>query len=127
MASRKLKSIHFAVIQFAYGCLASVVTCIILIVVCCVQNHVPYSYDHYWIYLEVLLCAFLNMMGQNLMTYSNQFSNPATVGLIAYMGVAYNFIVDFTVFDITFVTLQIVGVVICMTCSILASAYKAII
>lgn len=37
------------------------------------------------------------------MTYANQMANPATVGLIAYIGVLYNFMVDLYIFDIAFV------------------------
>ena len=76
-----------------------------LLVYCITKDHVPYQYEHYWIYLEVLACAFLNMTGQNIMTYSNQFANPATVGLISYMGVLYNVIVDLYIFDIIFIPL----------------------
>ena len=84
----------------------------------------PYQYEHYWIYLEILAVAVLNNIGQNLMTYSNQFANPATVGLIGYIGVFYNFLADLYLFGITFIPLQIVGVVICVTFCILAAIYK---
>lgn len=71
VASRRLKSLHFAVIQFAYALMASCVMGIALAVICVKNNHVPYSYDSWYIYLEVLLSAFLNMCGQNLTTYAN--------------------------------------------------------
>ena len=124
VASRRLKQIHFAVIQFCYGVIAASITAIMLMSYCIAKSHVPYQYDSHWIYLEVLACAFLNMCGQNLMTYANQFANPATVGLIAYMGVIYNVIFDLYIFDITFLPLQIIGAVICLTFSILVAIYK---
>ena len=45
VASRRLKSLHYAVIQFAYGVLASVAMGTYLIVGCISQRHVPYVYD----------------------------------------------------------------------------------
>ena len=95
-----------------------------LISYCIAKNHVPYNYDYYWIYLEVLACAFLNMVGQNLMTYMNQRANPASVGLIGYMGVLYNVIVDLYIFDVIYVPLQIVGAFVALTFSVLAAIYK---
>ena len=58
------------------------------------------------------------------MTYSNQYANPATVGLISYMGVLYNFMVDLIAFDVVFGGLQICGICVCMTFSISAAVYK---
>ena len=60
------------------------------------------------------------------MTYSNQFANPATVGLIGYIGVFYNFLVDLKFFGITFTPIQIVGVTICVTFCVLAAILKII-
>ena len=119
-----MKTLHFAVIQFAYAVMATVVMAILLTVMCITKKHVPYNYDSVWVYFEILFCAFLNMVGQNLLTYSNQKANPATVGLISYMGVFYNFLVDLFLFDIKFTQMQIIGVAICMTFSITAAIYK---
>lgn len=105
VATRRLKQIHFAVIQFIYGIIATIITAILLISYCIAKNHIPYIYDYYWIYLEMLACAFLNMVGQNLMTYSLQFAKPATVGLLFYMTILYTVIVDLSIFDVTYVPL----------------------
>lgn len=115
---------HFAVIQFAYALMASTVMGITLTVICISTGHVPYTFDSWWIYLEVILSSFLNMCGQNLMTYANQYANPATVGLISYMGVLYNFIVDLLIFGVIFTKLQIIGVAICLSFSVAAAVYK---
>ena len=124
VASRRLKQLHFAIIQFTYGVFASTITAVMLISYCVAKSHIPYNYDSYWIYLEVLACAFLNMVGQNLMTYSNQRTNPASVGLIGYMGVIYNVVVDLYIFDVIYVPLQIIGTVVALTFSVLAAIYK---
>ena len=97
---------------------------IALVVICVKNNHVPYSYDSSYIYVELFLAAFLNMSGQNLMTYANQFANPASVGLISYMGVIYNFFVDLLIFGEVFTGLQIIAVGICLSFSVAAAVYK---
>ena len=71
VASRRLKSIHYAVIQFAYGMFAAICMGIYLMAGCIGSRHVPYYYDTWIVYFEILLSAFLNMISQNIMTYSN--------------------------------------------------------
>lgn len=58
------------------------------------------------------------------MTYANQMANPATVGLIAYIGVLYNFMVDLYIFDIAFVPMQLIGVAVTILFSLTAAIYK---
>ena len=124
VASRRLKSIHYAVIQFTYGLFASIAMGIYLIAGCISARHIPYLYDEWQVYFMILLCAFLNMVSQNLTTYCNQYSNPGTLGIYMYMGVAYNFAADLLIFDIEFVKLQVIGVAISLTFSITAALYK---
>ena len=47
VASRRLKSIHFAVIQFAYGLFAAIAMAIYLVASCISARHVPYVYDNW--------------------------------------------------------------------------------
>ena len=124
VASRRLKSIYFAIIQFNYSLMATISMGVFLVVACIAQKHVPYVYSSGWIYLEVFAAAVANMVGQNIMTISNQYANPATVGLITYMGVLYNFLVDLYIFDIAFTELQLLGVGICLSFSVAAAIYK---
>ena len=124
VAARRLKGLHFAVIQFAYGVMATVAMAIYLVVGCIQANRVPYAYDSWWPYFEIIVSAFLNMVSQSLMTYSNQNNNPGTVGLIAYIGVSYNFMFDLCIFNIRFNNLQIIGVCTTLVCSITAAIYK---
>ena len=63
VASRRLKTLHFAVIQFCYGLMATIVMAIFLITYCAVDGEWPYVYRSGWVYLEIIVCAFLNMLG----------------------------------------------------------------
>ena len=124
VAARRLKTLHFAVIQFSYGVMSTVAMAIYLMIGCIQARRVPYAYDSWWPYFEIIVSAFFNMVAQSLMTYSNQKNNPGTVGLIAYMGVTYNFIFDLCIFNIKFNNKQIIGVFTTLICSITAAIYK---
>ena len=124
VASRKLKSLHYGVIQFVYALMSTICTGIVLLGFCVAEGEMPYVYESWWIYLEVLISSALGMLGQSLMTYSNQHANPSTVALISYMGVSYTFLVDLTIFNSTFTYLQLIGVAITLSFSVAAAIYK---
>ena len=124
VASRKLKSLHFAVMQTLQASLSAICFGGVLLCHCTYKGVVPYVYDSWWIYLEMLLAAALNTMAQSLTTYSNQYSNPANVALFAYMSVLYSFLVDITIFGETFTPLQLIGVSITLSFSVAAAIYK---
>ena len=46
------------------------------------------------------------------------------MGLIAYTGVLYNFLVDLVIFKVQFTKLQVIGVAICIGFSVSAAIYK---
>ena len=58
------------------------------------------------------------------MTIANQYANPTRVGLITYIGVAYNFLVDLYIFKSTFTLPQLLGVTITLSSAISAGLYK---
>ena len=60
----------------------------------------PFVYDSTSTYVEILIASSFNMVAQNLFTFTNQHACPATVGLIAYSGVFYNFIADVLIFNL---------------------------
>ena len=68
-------------------------------------GHTPFSYDSNWTYVEILIASSFNMVAQNLFTFTNQHACPATVGLIAYSGVFYNFLADVLIFNLMFTPL----------------------
>ena len=84
----------------------------------------PFKYESGWTYLQILVASSFNMMAQNLFTETNQRACPATVGLIAYCGVFYNFLADVLLFHLKFNLLQIVGVSIAIFFSVAAAIYR---
>lgn len=63
VASRRLKSIYFAIIQFNYSLMATISMGVFLVVACVTQKHVPYTFSSGWIYVEVFAAAVANMVG----------------------------------------------------------------
>ena len=62
VASRKLRSVNFAIIQFNYALMSSIVMAVVLLV-CYLQNRkTPFIYDSWLIYVEILVASILNMM-----------------------------------------------------------------
>jgi drug/metabolite transporter (DMT)-like permease len=124
VSTRKLKSLNFGVISFFYSLTSTVCIGIVFLAFCVSKGQVPYVYESWWIYLELLTAAAINMVGQSYNTYSYQHGNPTTVSLINYMGVLYNFLVDLTIFNATFTSLQLTGVSITLSFSVVAAIYK---
>ena len=71
VASRKLWSVHFSVIQFSYALISTVCMGICLALMPRVPGHVPFVYDSIWIYVEIMIASFFNNIAQNLFTYTN--------------------------------------------------------
>ena len=125
VASRMLKELSFAVIQFIYSLTSS-----ILMGICVLLLHPStgkedfFIYSSWTVYAKILAVCFLNMICQNIFTYANQNSSPTTVGLMIFVGVGYSFLLDLYVFKLTFSSLELIGVLICLICSISATIYK---
>ena len=84
----------------------------------------PFVYGSIWVYAEIVFASCFNNVAQIFFTYTNQNASPATVGLIAYSGVMYNFLVDALIFKLQLVPMQILGVLIALTFSVAAAVFK---
>ena len=124
VSTRKLKSINFAVIQFNYALLSSIIMGALIVMITMHSGKAPFRYDSTWIYLEILFASILNMLAQNVITISNQNANPAIVSLYSYIGVTYNFACDWLIFELDLNVKQIIGVLICLTASVTAAIYQ---
>ena len=126
VSTRRLKSIHYSVIQFHYSSISTIVNIIWLIVTITGANGrqvFTFGWDTQ-IWLKLLGLCTTNFIGQNLITCMNQSINPATVGLFLYIQIVYNLTVDYAVFDVVLNGMQILGASICVIFSIAAAYYK---
>ena len=119
-----MKEVNFSVLQFNYALFSSVCTGAILIGLCIASTSAPFSFDSWIVYGELFLAGFVNFCAQSLHVIANQKTNPATVALISYVGVAYMFLSDLLFFELNLTLMQLSGVMICLTCSVSVVIYK---
>jgi EamA domain-containing membrane protein RarD len=56
--------------------------------------------DSTWqVWTLIVVLSILNNLGQNLNTWINQRANPATIGIMQYMGVTFSFMFDVFLFN----------------------------
>ncbi len=75
-------------------------------------------------WLELLGASLSNFIGLNLLTLSNQLGLPATVALLVYIQVFYNYLADLLFFEVNFQFLQYLGMFITMGFSLSAAAIR---
>ena len=64
------------------------------------SGKIPFIYDSWFVYFEILIASSMNMAAMNLNTIANQNANPATVNLFITIGVGYNFLADSLFFSL---------------------------
>ena len=124
VCSRRLKECNCAVIQFNQAFISTAICGTVMVILCINAKSLPFLYDSYWTYAEMIVAALANWLGQTLFVICNQNTNPATVALLAYVGVFYMFGSDYAFFHQTITPIQYVGVSICLMSSIGVVIYK---
>ena len=71
VTSRKLRVVHFSIIQFWYAIMACLVMALFFISACISQGHIPYKYASWWIYLELFFTSLFGIMTQTLTIVAN--------------------------------------------------------
>ena len=84
----------------------------------------PFEGVSYSSWLLLVIASTFNYVGVNLLTQANQAGLPATVALLVYVRVFYNFISDCLFFEVNFSLLQYVGMAITIAFSLAAAAVK---
>ena len=124
VCNRRMKEVNFAVLQFNQAAVSSTITGVIMVMICIHAKQIPFMYDSYWTYLEMIAAALANFFGQTLFVIAEQNANPATVQLLAYVGVFYMFGSDYFFFHQTITPIQQLGVSICLASSVGVVVYK---
>ena len=109
VSSRVLKQVNFAVIMFNYGLIQALIFGFILLGIYAQNTRLPFNYDSISTYTELLISNLANVAGLSLVLIAYQNANPAIVGMFMYLGVAYNFLADFIIFNSQISTLQLLG------------------
>ena len=124
VSSRILKRVNFAVIMFNYGFLQANIFGFILLGIYAWTNRLPCIYDSWTIYGELLIANILNLVGLGGILIACQNANPSLVGMIMFLGVGYNFLADFVIFNTQISGMQLVGVSISLFFTLIVAAYK---
>ena len=121
VATRLIKEIHFSLIQFYYAVTSTTITglCVIF-----QPSDGRFQYDSWVVWMEIGIVCVCNMVMQNMITCMNQSANPAIVSLMCYIQLIYSFFVDLVIFKLSFMPLELVGVLICFTASITGALLK---
>ena len=124
MVSRMLKQINFAVIMFNQGVAQCISMVLILAFLYISKGDVPFQGYSVSIYSELVLGVAINCTGVNLSCIAYQKANPAIAGLFMYLGVAYHYLVDKLLFQQELAMMQIVGLSMSLTFTILVAIYR---
>ena len=115
VVTRKIKDIHFSIIQFYYALTSATVTGIMVMFQ---KGDGAFQYANWTVWGEIGIVCLCNMVMQNMVTIMNQQANPATVALLYYIQIFYSFFVDIFVFHTNFQLRELIGVMICFSASI---------
>ena len=119
VTTRKMKGLHFSVIQF-YIALCGFVASAIWVLILLTHKDV-FAFSGYVPWLELVGGSVCHWMNQTLVTCMNQSLNPATVGIFLYVQVVYAILFDYVAFHTSLQTMQWIGAAIIVVFSCLAA------
>ena len=85
--------------MFNYGFLQANIFGFILLGIYAWTNRLPCIYDTWYIYGELLIANISNLVGLGGILIACQNANPSLVSMIMFLGVGYNFLADFVIFN----------------------------
>lgn len=123
--ARAMRHIHYSLIQFWFAAISLVVLLVYYVVSSAVKQELPTLF-HYSStqMLHVGLTGIFSAINLTSLTISFQKDNSMTVSLLAYIELVYAFISDVTIFKISFVPKELIGVAIITFFNILTIVYK---
>lgn len=130
VATRRLKALNFAIIQFHYAVISTFLTGVWLAYS---VFHTKEEGDSWYVFgftwsfeisIKLFGMALTTYFGSILVTCMNQSTNPATVGLFLYVQIVYDLCIDYLVFDTTLNGMQCLGAAICLIFSASTAIYK---
>jgi drug/metabolite transporter (DMT)-like permease len=121
---KRIKNCHYILVQFHYGWSATAISLLAMSTQSILNGHWPFSNVLWSTLLKLMGASMFNFFSQNIITIANQQGNPATVGLITYCQLFYNYLADVLLFSSVFSPLQNLGMILCVGFSLLASGIK---
>ena len=119
---RKLKTVETSVIMFNHMAVGTLMAYILVLIEDPYRKLFVYKLDS--TYLLLIVAAIANFFAVNMWTYSTQYCKSTSVGVLRYVSILYNFMVDITVYDESFTIFQIVGAITILCANISVIVYK---
>ena len=88
-------------------------------------DEIPFAQLSSETWFKALLSAFLDFIAKGTFTQALQLGNPMTVGLLTYLIVFYNWLVDLLVFHFDFSALQLVGMLLTISACVANAVYES--
>ena len=120
VSTRRLKTMHFSVLQFYLATVSLLSSGIWLIVM--LTNQKVFNFEGAIPWIEIVAGSLCDFFSQMLLIFMMFSMNPAVVGMFSYVKVFYAFLSDTFIFDMTLSALQLVGCIAVFIFS-LAAAY----
>ena len=121
VSTRRLKTMHFSVLQFYLASISLMSSLIWLLCVMSSQKVFNFVGSAPWV--EIISGSLCDFFSQMLLILMIKSMNPAMVGMFSYVIVFYAFFSDTFIFDMSLSTLQLVGCISVFMFS-LAAAYQ---
>ena len=102
VATNKMKTLHYLVIAFWVGVITTFLCAGVSLAEYMATGRSPFMNLTMRSFLELLGASLTNFLGFNLLTCSNQMGLPATVALLVYTQVLYNYLADYIFFHVDF-------------------------
>jgi len=90
------------------------------------KERMPFEYfgDANWYFTELFGSVIAATIANAFMTVCFANENPTTVSVLSQLQVGFNFLIDLLVFNLSFSTGQLIGMLVTLICSLGAGLYK---
>ena len=123
--ARTMKDLHYSLIQFWFSAIGLVFLFIYLIVSCAIKQDWPdmiYYSGEQMVY--VTLTGVFSALNLTCLVIAYQNDGSATVSLLAYIALVYAFVADVTIFQLTFVAMELLGAFVITFFNVFTIVYK---
>ena len=123
--ARKMKELHYSLIQFWFSAIGLVFLLAYLVLASLITWDWPSMFFYNWEQWKfLLLTGIFSALNLTCLVIAYQNDKSATVSLLAYIALVYAFLADLTIFQLSFVPMEILGCFIITFFNVITILYK---
>lgn len=123
--ARKMKDLHYSLIQFWFSAIGLAFLIVYLVLYSLFMMDWPSICYYSWDQMKFLIMTgVFSALNLTCLVIAYQNDKSATVSLLAYIALVYAFVADVTIFNLSFVTMEILGCLIITFFNIITILYK---